>query len=67
MPERKTRQANAHLLEVAPLHDLVVADLWSRTGPPCRGLYADGFHPNDKGHLPWAEGVEEAVRRALAP
>jgi acyl-CoA thioesterase I len=65
--ERKTRRANAHLLEVAPAHDLVVADLWSRTGPPYRGLYADGFHPNDKGYLPWAEGVEEAVRRALQP
>ncbi len=65
--ERKTRQANAHLLEVAPLRDLVVADLWSRTGPPYRGLYADGFHPNDKGYLPWADGVEEAVRRALTP
>ncbi len=64
--ERKTRQANAHLLDVAPAHNLVVADLWSRTGPPYRGLYADGFHPNDKGYLPWAEGVEEAVRRALA-
>ena len=65
--ERKTRQANAHLVEVAPAHDLVVADLWSRTGPPYRGLYADGFHPNDKGYLPWADEVEQAVRRALGP
>jgi acyl-CoA thioesterase-1 len=65
--ERKTRQANAHLLEVAAAHDLVVADLWSRTGPPYRGRYADGFHPNDKGYLPWADGIEQAVRRALEP
>jgi len=63
--ERKTRRANAHLTDVAPRHDLVVADLWSRTGPPYRGRYADGFHPNDRGYLPWADGVEEAVRRAL--
>ncbi len=63
--ERKTRRANAHLADVAPQHGLVVADLWSRTGPPYRGLYADGFHPNDKGYLPWADGVHEAVRRAL--
>jgi acyl-CoA thioesterase-1 len=65
--ERKTRQANAHLLELAPAHDLVVADLWSRTGPPYRGLYADGFHPNDKGYLPWADEVQKAARRALEP
>lgn len=63
--ERKTRQANAHLLAAAPAHDLVLADLWSKTGPPYRGLYADGFHPNDRGYLPWAEGVQEAVRRTL--
>ena len=63
--ERKTRRANAHLLEVAARHGLVVADLWSRTGPPYRGLYADGFHPNDRGYLPWADGVEQAVRTAL--
>ena len=36
-------------------------------GPPYHGLYADGFHPNDRGYLPWAEGVEEAVRRTLQP
>ncbi len=65
--ERKTRRANAHLLDVAARHDLLVADLWSRTGPPYRGLYADGFHPNDRGYLPWADGIEEAVRRALRP
>ena len=63
--ERRTRKANAHLVDVAPRHGLLVADLWSRTGPPYRGLYADGFHPNDRGYLPWADGIEEAVRRSL--
>ena len=64
--ERKVRQANAHLRRAASAHDLVVADLWALTGPPYRGLFADGFHPNDRGYLPWADGIEQAARQALA-
>ena len=48
--ERKTRQANAFVREQAAAHGLRVADLWAHTGPPYRGLYADGFHPNDAGY-----------------
>ena len=30
-------------------------------GPPYRGLYADGFHPNDRGYLQWADALSEAL------
>lgn len=59
--ERKTAQVNAHLRERAADRGLRVADLWSHTGPPYRGLYADGFHPNDAGYRQWADAVCEAL------
>ena len=42
-------------------HGLRVADLWAHTGPPYRGLYADGFHPNDKGYVQWADALWQAL------
>ncbi len=63
--ERKTRAVNAHLLALAGERGLPVADLWAVTGPPYRGRYADGFHPNDLGYAPWADAVEAACRVAL--
>jgi len=30
-------------------------------GPPYRGLYFDGFHPNDRGYLQWVEALAEAL------
>ena len=59
--ERKTARVNAHLRERAAEHGLRVADLWAHTGPPYRGLYADGFHPNDTGYRQWADAVCEAI------
>ena len=59
--ERKTARVNAHLREQAAAHGLPVADLWAHTGPPYRGLYADGFHPNDAGYRQWADAVCEAI------
>lgn len=59
--ERKTAQVNARLRERAAGRGLPVADIWARTGPPYRGLYADGFHPNDRGYLPWADAVADAL------
>ena len=59
--ERKTARVNAHLREQAAAHGLRVADLWAHTGPPYRGLYADGFHPNDAGYRQWADAVCEAI------
>jgi lysophospholipase L1-like esterase len=38
-----------------------VADVWAHTGPPYKGFYADGFHPNDKGYRQWADAVVEAL------
>jgi lysophospholipase L1-like esterase len=59
--ERKTRQVNAAVREQAAARGLLVADLWAHTGPPYKGLYADGFHPNDRGYRQWADAVEEAL------
>lgn len=59
--ERKTRRVNAHLRAAAARHDLHVADVWAHTGPPYKGLYADGLHPNDKGYLQWTDAVWEAL------
>ena len=63
--ERKTRRANDRLRSRAAVHHLRVADIWAATGPPYRGLYADGFHPNDRGYLAWADAVAQAL--AVAP
>ncbi len=62
--ERKTRRVNAVLRGAAAEHGLRVADVWSHTGPPYRGLYADGFHPNDAGYVQWADALWEAVRES---
>jgi lysophospholipase L1-like esterase len=59
--ERKVRRFNAHLQQRAAARGLRVADLWAHTGPPYRGLYADGFHPNDAGYRQWADAVCEAI------
>jgi len=59
--ERKTRRANDHLRSRAADLGLRVADIWAHTGPPYRGRYADGFHPNDLGYVPWADAVVEAL------
>jgi len=59
--ERKTRQVNDHLRACAAAHRLRVADLWAYTGAPYKGLYADGFHPNDAGYLQWAEALSAAL------
>jgi acyl-CoA thioesterase-1 len=59
--ERKTARVNVHLRERAAEYGLRVADIWAHTGPPYRGLYADGFHPNDAGYRQWADAVAEAL------
>ena len=42
-------------------HGLRVADLRAHTGPPYRGRYADGFHPDDRGYAQWADALSEAL------
>lgn len=59
--ERKTRKANTYLSEQAVRRGLAVADIWSHTGPPYWGLYADGFHPNDRGYTQWADAIVDAL------
>ena len=62
--ERKTTRVNAAVRERAAERGLHVADLWAHTGPPYRGLYFDGFHPNDRGYVQWADAVSAAVQEA---
>ncbi|GAC1609654.1 MAG: hypothetical protein NVS3B26_12120 [Mycobacteriales bacterium] len=59
--ERKTRRVNAHLRDAAQHKGLLVADIWAHTGPPYKGLYADGLHPNDAGYRQWADAVWVAL------
>ena len=59
--EKKTRVANAHLRARAEEKQLRVADLWRHTGPPYRGLYFDGFHPNEHGYEQWVDALGEAL------
>jgi lysophospholipase L1-like esterase len=59
--ERKTARVNAVLRAEAAARGLRLADLWTHTGPPYRGLYFDGFHPNDAGYLQWADALWEAL------
>ena len=59
--ERKTARVNAVLRAEAAARGLRLADLWAHTGPPYRGLYFDGFHPNDAGYRQWADAVSEAL------
>lgn len=60
--ERKTARVNAVVRQRAAERGLRVADLWAHTGPPYRGLYFDGFHPNDRGYVQWADAVWEALQ-----
>ena len=59
--ESKVRPLNEHLRTQAPRHGLRLADLWEHTGPPYRGRYADGFHPNETGYAQWADAVLKAL------
>jgi lysophospholipase L1-like esterase len=61
--ERKTRRVNEVVRACAREHGLLVADLWAHTGPPYRGLYADGFHPNDAGYAQWVSALEAALEQ----
>ena len=59
--EGKTRAVNAQIRAEAAERGLRVADLWAHTGPPYKGLYFDGFHPNDAGYVQWADAVWAAL------
>ena len=63
--EPRARAANLLLTRVASERGLPVIDLWSATGPPWRGKYADGLHPNAAGLTDWVRAVAAAL--ALPP
>ena len=59
---RRPAEVNRTLVRLAGERGLLVADLWSRTGPPWGGKFAaDGFHPNDTGYLEWAGAFIDAL------
>lgn len=64
--ERHARAAAAVIRGEAARRELRVADLWAATGPPYRGLFADGLHPNDLGYRRWADVLGPAVVPAAA-
>ena len=59
--EGKVRPHDAWLREAAPAAGLRVADLAAHTGPPYRGRYADGFHPNERGYEQWTVALAQAL------
>lgn len=59
---RRPPVVNDLIARLAVERGMVVADLWSRTGPPWRGNFAaDSFHPNDTGYRNWLAGFTEAL------
>lgn len=61
LKEKRALQVNRQLQREAAASGLRVADLWAHTGAPYRGLYADGFHPNDRGYHQWTDAVAAAL------
>lgn len=61
LKEAKARAANALLRAQAPARGLLLADLWAHTGPPWRGRYADGLHPNEVGLAGWVAALGGAL------
>lgn len=61
LKEAKAVQVNALLRELAGDRTLTLADLWSWTGPPWRGKYADGLHPNEAGLTGWVRALSDAI------
>lgn len=53
--------ANRLLRRLAAERGLPVVDLWSATGPPWAGKYADGLHPNAAGLTDWVRAFSEAL------
>lgn len=49
----KAVRANALLRRLAGERELPLVDLWAATGPPWKGKYADGLHPNAAGVSDW--------------
>lgn len=58
----RTARVNALISREAPVHGLVIADVFTHTGPPWGAkLAADSFHPNDTGYHDWAVAFAAAI------
>lgn len=60
--ERRAGAVDAVVRAEAAANGLRLADLAATTGPPYRGRYSDGFHPNDRGYARWADALVAALR-----
>lgn len=59
---RRPALVNEFLARRCAERELVVADVWGRTGPPWAGKFAaDSFHPNDHGYRNWLAAFTEAL------
>lgn len=59
--EKKVDAFNDWLVGRVAETDLVLARLDRHTGPPYRGKYFDGFHPNDLGYEEWVAAIAPAL------
>ena len=59
--EPRARTANVLLRQLAAGRGLPVVDLWTATGPPWRGKYADGLHPNAAGVTDWVAALARTL------
>jgi lysophospholipase L1-like esterase len=58
----RTARVNALIGREAPADGVVIADVYTHTGPPWgHKLAADSFHPNDTGYHDWAVAFAEAI------
>jgi acyl-CoA thioesterase-1 len=68
--DRRVREVNRRLAEVAAAEEVPLFDLYTvtRTNLPGHPEYfsADGFHPSDAGYERWAEMMWPLVRQVLA-
>lgn len=61
LSRRRAEPANALLRQLAAQRGLPVVDLQAATGPPYRGRYADGLHPNALGTTAWVAALSTAL------
>ena len=63
----KAVEANALLRGLAATRGLPLVDLWEATGPPWKGKYADGLHPNAVGVGDWVRAFAAALELPPEP
>jgi lysophospholipase L1-like esterase len=64
----RTKRVNTLISREAPARGVVIADVFTHTGPPWGAkLAADSFHPNDTGYHDWAMAFAEAIGAPAPP